>query len=190
MTRKLLGDYGMVLVLIVLCLLFSVLTLKEQTSQGSNATTDIVEQINARFGKSDLILVVGAARTDSAALAEKVVERSDLHRRPDRRIRQDQVQPMKCQLGQKLLRRVFHALEQHAFRKPQGRLQNPVCDELGHHVGNACGQSQRAAPGPALGSVHEIATEAEDLVGIAVDDPSEVGENETATRASEQLPPQ
>ena len=74
MRRKLFGDYGMVLVLIALCLLFSALTFKEQTSQGSNATAEIVEQINSRFEKSDLILAVGAAKKDSAALAEKVGE--------------------------------------------------------------------------------------------------------------------
>ena len=47
--RKLLSDYGMVLILIVLCLLFSALTFKEQTPLGNNAIIEIVEQIKSRF---------------------------------------------------------------------------------------------------------------------------------------------
>jgi len=70
--RKLFSDYGMVLVLIVLCLLFSVLTFKEQTPLGSNAVTEILERIYNRFEKSDVILAVGAAKKDSMPFAEKV----------------------------------------------------------------------------------------------------------------------
>ncbi|MHC4323118.1 MAG: ABC transporter permease [Planctomycetota bacterium] len=70
--RKLFGDYGMVLVLIVLCLLFSLLTLKEQTPLGGNAIAEILERINSRFDKSDTILAVGAAKKDSAPFAEQV----------------------------------------------------------------------------------------------------------------------
>jgi ribose transport system permease protein len=75
MRRKLFGDYGMVLVLIVLCLFFSILTLEEQMPEGSDAITEIVEQINGRFDKSDIILATGAAKRDSALVAEKVGER-------------------------------------------------------------------------------------------------------------------
>jgi ribose transport system permease protein len=70
MTRKLLSDYGMFLVLLLLCVLFSVLTLKEQVPQGSTAATRLVEQINNEFKKSDIILVVGAANTGSGPFAE------------------------------------------------------------------------------------------------------------------------
>ena len=125
------------------------------------------------------------AKNRDSALAEQVIERSDLHRRPDGGICQDQVQMMQCQLSQKLLRRVLQALELHALRKLQGRLQNPACDELGHDVGDACGQPQRVAREPALGGVHQIATETEDFVGIAVDGSSEVGEDEAAARTGE-----
>ena len=73
--RKLFSDYGMVLVLIVLCLLFSALTFKEQTPLGNNAIIEIVEQIKSRFEKSEIILVVGAAKKDSKTFAEKVDEK-------------------------------------------------------------------------------------------------------------------
>ena len=75
MIQKLFSDYGMVLVLIVLCLLFSALTFKEQSPQGSNAVSEILGQINNRFDKSEIIMVVGAAKKDSALFAGKVGEK-------------------------------------------------------------------------------------------------------------------
>ena len=73
--RKLFSDYGMLFVLILLCLLFSILTLKEQTPQGSTAIDGILERIKSRFEKSEIILAVGAAKKDSAPFAEKVFEK-------------------------------------------------------------------------------------------------------------------
>jgi ribose transport system permease protein len=70
MTRKLLSDYGMFFVLLLLCILFSVLTLKEQTPEGSAAAARLVEQINNEFKKSDIILTVGAVNTGSGPFAE------------------------------------------------------------------------------------------------------------------------
>ncbi|MGD8500921.1 MAG: ABC transporter permease [Phycisphaerales bacterium] len=74
MTRKLFSDYGMILVLILLCLLFSVLTLKEQTLQDSDAMAELIEQVKGKFKKSDIILTVGAVNKDSAPFAEKLHE--------------------------------------------------------------------------------------------------------------------
>ncbi len=74
MIRKLLSDYGMVLVLIVLCVLFSVLTLKEQTPGDSAAVARLIEQVNSELKKSDIILAVGAVNKDSAPFAEKLGE--------------------------------------------------------------------------------------------------------------------
>lgn len=72
MIRRLLSDYGMILVLIGLCLLFSVLTLKEQSSQGDAAAVKLLERITEEFNKSDTILVVGAINTGSTPFAEKL----------------------------------------------------------------------------------------------------------------------
>jgi ribose transport system permease protein len=68
--RKLLSDYGMVLVLILLCVLFSVLTLKEQIPQDTTAVAQLIERINNEFEKSDIILTVGAVNTGSGPFAE------------------------------------------------------------------------------------------------------------------------
>lgn len=72
MIRKLLSNYGMILVLLGLCVLFSLLTLKKQTYAGDAARAKLLEQITKDFQKSAVILVVGATNTDSAQLAEKL----------------------------------------------------------------------------------------------------------------------
>lgn len=71
MTR-ILSDYGMVLVLLALCLLFSVLTIREQTPSGEAAAESLLERIAEDCSKTDAILVVGAEKKESAALAEIV----------------------------------------------------------------------------------------------------------------------
>ena len=71
MTR-LFADYGMVLVLIGLCALFSVLTIKEHMPSGTEAAEALLEQVHAECSRTDVILVVGAENTDSALLAERL----------------------------------------------------------------------------------------------------------------------
>lgn len=68
--RHLLTDYGMVLVLIALGVLFSVLTLHEQTPVGRAAVAELVAQVTREYQPADPIVVVGAARKASAGLAE------------------------------------------------------------------------------------------------------------------------
>lgn len=74
MVRKLLSNYGMILVLFGLCVLFSLLTLKKQTDTSDAAVDKLKEQINREFDKSDIILIVGAANTDSAQFAGRLGE--------------------------------------------------------------------------------------------------------------------
>jgi len=74
MTTKMFTDYGMVLVLIVLCIFFSLLTLNEQTLQDSDAIAGLIERITTEFNKSDIILTVGEVNKDSAPFAERLRE--------------------------------------------------------------------------------------------------------------------
>ncbi|MBT4820213.1 MAG: ABC transporter permease [Lentisphaerae bacterium] len=67
--KRLLTNYGMVLVLIALCVLFSCLTIKEQTPTGPAAVKQLLRQVEATCDKSDTILVVGAAKRESGTLA-------------------------------------------------------------------------------------------------------------------------
>jgi len=74
MVTKVFSDYGMVLVLIVLCVLFSVLTLNEQTPTDSEAIAGLLGQIMSEFDRSAVILVVGEANKGSGPFAEKLRE--------------------------------------------------------------------------------------------------------------------
>jgi len=74
MIKKMLSDYGMVFVLILLCILFSALTMEEQTPDGSDAIAAIFEQITTQFDKSGVILTVGEANKGSGPFAEKLRE--------------------------------------------------------------------------------------------------------------------
>ncbi|MBM4092077.1 MAG: ABC transporter permease [Planctomycetes bacterium] len=69
--RRTLNNYGMILVLLALCLLFSLLTLKRQVPTGSAAAKELVARIVDGFGERDVILVVGAVNKDTAPLAEE-----------------------------------------------------------------------------------------------------------------------
>ena len=70
--RKVLSDYGMIFVLVALCVLFSGLTLSEQMPEGSAAATELVGRIKDGLQMTDVIVSVGATNTESAPLAEKV----------------------------------------------------------------------------------------------------------------------
>jgi len=71
--QKLSRDYGMVLVLLGLCGLFSVLTLKKRVPTGQAAVGQLVETIKNRLAESDRVLIVGAVNKDSGPFAENVV---------------------------------------------------------------------------------------------------------------------
>jgi len=62
----------MVLVLLGLCGLFSVLTLKKQVPTGEAAVAQLVKTIEDHFAPSDIILAVGAAKKTSATFAENL----------------------------------------------------------------------------------------------------------------------
>ena len=70
MGARFLTDYGMVLVLLALCALFSVLTLKEQTPAGDAAVAEVAGVLAQRFSGDDIVIAAGATNTDSAAFAE------------------------------------------------------------------------------------------------------------------------
>ena len=70
--RKLLSQYGMVLVLMGLCLVFSVLTFKRQIPSGQAAVTEVSAEIVRACSTNDLVLAVGASNRESARFAEAV----------------------------------------------------------------------------------------------------------------------
>ena len=67
-----LGEYGMVLALIGLCVLFSVLTLNRQSGEGIAAERELTKVVLDQFPADRAVLVVGAENTSSATMAENV----------------------------------------------------------------------------------------------------------------------
>ena len=67
-----LGEYGMVLTLIGLCVLFSVLTLNQQSGEGIAAERELTKVVLDQFPTEGVVLVVGAENTSSATMAENV----------------------------------------------------------------------------------------------------------------------
>ena len=56
--RRLLFDYGMVLVLLLLCVFFSIKTMSEQEPTGDTAARNLARDVVAAFGKQARVLVV------------------------------------------------------------------------------------------------------------------------------------
>jgi len=81
--KKFLGEYGMVLVLLALCVLFSLLTLKREGSMGSGAAERLAQRMVDRLGTDAPVLVAGAARKtsgDFAGLAARMLEEAGFTR--------------------------------------------------------------------------------------------------------------
>lgn len=73
--QKLMTDYGMILVLAALCVVFSLLTLKRQAPTGQAAAEQLAGEIQSRVAKTDAIIALGAAgaaNADTVKLAENV----------------------------------------------------------------------------------------------------------------------
>lgn len=68
------GDYGMVLVLLLLCALFSLLTLKRQSPDGPSAASFLVKEIAAKVSSEKTVIVFGKKNTSYADLAESVAK--------------------------------------------------------------------------------------------------------------------
>ena len=74
MVSRTLNDYGMIVVLLALCVLFSALTLKQQTPSGDAAILELTNAVKSGFDREASIVVAGAAKQDSAGIAQGVAE--------------------------------------------------------------------------------------------------------------------
>jgi ribose transport system permease protein len=72
--KKLLSNYGMVLVLIALCILFSLMTLKRRGATGSAAAASVAENVVAEVEAGEAVFVVGAAKKESEKFAVTVAK--------------------------------------------------------------------------------------------------------------------
>ena len=69
---RLLTDYGMVLVLVLLCAFFSVVTITEQSPAGETAAKQVAAGIAGQFGKSPRVLIAAREQDDDAAFAKRL----------------------------------------------------------------------------------------------------------------------
>lgn len=69
---RLLSDYGMVLVLVLLCILFSFLTITEQTATGKNGAALLFDQISTQSLKTGRILVVSGTSEPEKEFADEL----------------------------------------------------------------------------------------------------------------------
>ena len=65
-------NYGMILVLLGLCLLFSILTLKEQSPDSDSAANEMIARIEESFDKDDIIITLGAFNKESEPFAQSL----------------------------------------------------------------------------------------------------------------------
>jgi ribose transport system permease protein len=72
---KRLGEYGMLVVLLVLCALFSVLTVQRQVPSGAAAAEQIAGQIGRDLDPGDRVLVVASPAPESRDGAREIVSR-------------------------------------------------------------------------------------------------------------------
>lgn len=72
--RSAMANYGMVFVLLLLMLVFSLLTIREQRATGSEAGTQVAEQIVTQFGAGAKVFIAVPASVDDRAFAAAVDE--------------------------------------------------------------------------------------------------------------------
>ena len=78
MINILIKSYGMILVLIGLCILFSILTIKEQNPNSNDAANQIVNIIEKSYTQNDIILSGGASNTASGPFAFLLKEKLEI----------------------------------------------------------------------------------------------------------------
>lgn len=69
----------------------------------------------------------------------------------------------------------------------KGRFQNTIRNQLRNQVRQAHDQPDRTIAGPALENIFEFASQREDLVSIAVDELTDLGQNQLPALASEEF---
>jgi hypothetical protein len=109
-----------------------------------------------------------------------VAERLDLDRRRDRRIGDHQIEVVRRQLRKQPLGRPVAADNLHLLRQPHGRLEQSIRNDLRDFIRDADLKPHRPSRRSIFQRVHQLAAEAEDVVGVAIDHAAHIGEHEVA----------
>ena len=70
--QKILSDYGMLLVLILLCVFYSVSTLTEQNPRGTDAAEQVYERVEDAFGPDANLLIVSKLNAEHQLFASRL----------------------------------------------------------------------------------------------------------------------
>lgn len=107
--------------------------------------------------------------------------------RTGRRIREHYIEVVHCEVGKQMVRPIFTADDAQGRLQSEGRLQNPVRNQLGQHVGNAHRQAQRPSRRTVLHGVREFPAQCENGVGIPHRNATHVGQHQPAAAPAKQL---
>jgi ribose transport system permease protein len=72
--KKILSDYGMVLVLLLLCVFFSLITLRERRATGTAAAREVADAVAGEWDASGHVVVVAPRDPESSATAELLTQ--------------------------------------------------------------------------------------------------------------------
>ena len=93
---------------------------------------------------------------------------------------------MHGKFGQQAVRSILPARELDRLRQGERRTQDPERDELAHDVDHSDRESHRSSRRAVLDRVEKLPPERKDLVGVAVGDPSRVGQLEAPPGTNEE----
>ncbi|MED5417877.1 MAG: hypothetical protein VYA27_04205 [Verrucomicrobiota bacterium] len=80
------GDYGMVLVLLTLVLLFSALTVKEVAPSDNRSARNVAERIAREIPADQAVVIYGKDKTDFETFAKTLARRLETEGRADVRL--------------------------------------------------------------------------------------------------------
>ena len=94
---------------------------------------------------------------------------------------------MQGEVRQQTIRLSLLADQAYLAERLQGRLQESLCHELGHHVCNANGHTEGPTDRTVVERILHLASQTEDLIGVSVDDPAALRQRQAATALGEEL---
>ena len=72
--KRFMRDYGIILMLLVLCIFFSLMTIKTQHPEGKGAAKQVVDRIKKEIGHDGVVLIVATTSNESKAFASDTKE--------------------------------------------------------------------------------------------------------------------
>ena len=94
---------------------------------------------------------------------------------------------MNREVRQQTIRLSLFADQAYLAERLQGRFQESLCHELGHHVRHANGHTQGPTDRTVVKRILHLASQTEDLISVTVDNPAALRQRQAATVLGEEL---